>query len=171
VDTSITPFCDWSPYDGPDFSDYQVPSLYRFEPENIRDPNPRGSLIEVPPTIGFFQGNIKRCAGLLKWARKRYVKPLRLLGIFNRLRILNLRWLSPELNDGPGMIRLAEAFVRQGHLFLNLSFHSTSLLPGKSPFVRSNEDLNEFIYRIEIFMDFCLRKNFIFSPLNGALCG
>ena len=38
--------------------------------------------------------------------------------------------------------------------FLNLSFHTTTLLPGKSPFVKNNEDLGQFYLKIEKLLEY-----------------
>jgi hypothetical protein len=82
--------------------------------------------------------------------------------LLEKLSIHNLAWLSPEKSDGPTMIRLANRFVKLKHSFLVLDFHSTSLLPGKSPYVRNSNDLKKFLRNIEHFL--------MYTQINGYEC-
>ena len=66
------------------------------------------------------------------------------------------------------MIKLSKNFVKSGHSFLNMSFHSTSLLPGKNPFVKNNHELTMFLNDIEIFLQYAVNNNFEFLPLSKA---
>jgi hypothetical protein len=93
---------------------------------------------------------------------------LRLLGILDRLQLLNFHWLSPELSSGEEMVKLSKRFVKSGHDFLNMSFHSTSLLAGKSPFVKDESELTEFLAKIETFLQYAVKNDFEFLPLSKA---
>jgi hypothetical protein len=64
---------------------------------------------------------------------------------------------------------LAETCLRRGYVNLNMSFHSTTLLPGKSPYVRSEADLDTFLASIEMVLKFAANAGFVFSPLAAAL--
>lgn len=165
VDTSVTPFIDWRQEGGPDYFTAS-PFPYRFEPENILLKKNDGRLCEIPCTIGFLQGDFRRSNKLRNRILKSPLKRLKILGILDRLKILNLRWLSPELSNASEMIDLAKRFFYAGHRLLNLSFHSTSLLPGKSPFVRNEAELQKFLKCIEQFLQFCLHENVEFSGLS-----
>ena len=90
-------------------------------------------------------------------------------GILERIGLLNLRWLSPELSTLEDMELLATKAIASGCEFLNMSFHSTSLLPACSPFVRDEQGLQDFIRKIECFLKFAVDKKFEFSGLSGAL--
>ncbi|HPW37349.1 MAG TPA: polysaccharide deacetylase family protein [Syntrophorhabdus sp.] len=168
IDTSITPFTDWAEYDGPDFSDALI-GQYRFNPEAILTVNPRGDLLEVPPTVGFLQTGFKRCAWLRKKIAKGRFSKFRLLGILEKLGLLNLRWLSPELCSGSEMVRLSNSLLENGCRHLNMSFHSTSIAPGLSPFVRTENDLIRFLYDIELFLQFAHGKGFESVSIDKAL--
>lgn len=171
IDTSITPLCDWKSDGGPDF--FAAPnSPYCFHPENILIKNSFGSLIEVPPTIGFLQKNYIICAKIRKLLSSRPCSSLHLVGLFNRMRWLNFRWLSPELSSAKGMIQLAKTSIALGHQVLNMCFHSTSLSPGSSPFVKNNHDLNDFVKKIDAFLSFANENNICFAPLSSfdSLC-
>jgi hypothetical protein len=170
TDTSITPFCDWTEEEGPDFTDASY-LPYRFEPNDVLSKNSNGRLLEIPPTIGFFQQNFGRCAEARKWILGSRLSRYHLLEILDRLRIINFRLLSPEMSSGSNMIKLAKSFIKKGYAFLNMFFHSTSLLPGCSPFVKNENELEAFIGRIEMFLQFASEKSFEFAPLSDALEG
>jgi len=89
-----------------------------------------------------------------------------MVGILDRLGLAALRWLSPEVATGPEMIRLARTLVAGGVRFLNFTFHSPTLVPGLTPFVRSEADLRAFLGRIEQFLDFARSHGFRFAPLG-----
>jgi len=165
IDTSISPTMDWSGHGGPDFS-FAHFNYYRFNPENIFSPADQGRLLEIPPTIGFLQRNFSRCLAIRKVFEKPFFRRLHVLGILERAALLNRRWLSPELSTSKDLIRLAESFVAEGHSFLNMSFHSTSLLPGKSPFVKTSSDLSDFMNRIEAFLKYSVSKGYVFSRIS-----
>ncbi len=168
IDTSLTPFIDWSGSGGRDFSESST-YAYRFYPENIFIEQIEGNLVEIPITIGFLQNNMRLCSSLRKRILGSYLSRLHLLGVFEKMGIMNFRWLSPEVSSGADMIRLAERFIQKGHRYLTMSFHSTSLLPGKSPFVRDKQQLEIFLNRIERFLNFASEQNLIFAPLSDAI--
>jgi len=167
VDTSITPFVDWRDYHGPNFSDAR-PMMYRLDPTDILNPSSKGSLIEVPPTIGFFQNRMNHAFKLYRGiANSAFVK-FRILGLLDKLKLLNFRWLCPELTTGQDMKRLARNFISQGCGYLNMSFHSTTLLPGASPYVNDERTLEEFLNRISSFLEFATKAGFSVRPLSDA---
>ena len=168
IDTSISPFVDWTPYHGPNFRHTSTHPYY-FSPESIFKPAQSGQLLEVPPTIGFYQSNFRFCDALHYSLKGTIGSKLRLLGILDRLRLLNFHWLSPELSNGDEMVNLAKRFVKSGHQFLNMSFHSTSMLPGKSPFVQNENDLRVFLNKIEIFLKYATKSRFEFLPMAESV--
>jgi len=164
IDTSITPFVDWSKNEGPNFMKANT-QIYKFNSNDIITSVLNGNLIEVPPTIGFFQRNFELSSAAYSFLKKPIFSKFHLLGILDRLHILNFHWLSPEVSSGEEMITLAKRFVALGHGFLNMSFHSTCMLPGKSPFVKNEQDLTIFMNRIETFLKYAVENNFEFLPL------
>lgn len=168
VDTSMSPFVDWTPYHGPNFRNASSHPYY-FDTSNISQGKQSGDLLEIPPTIGFYQSNFKLCDKIQYGLKKPIISKLRLLGILDRLRLLNFHWLSPELSSGDEMVKLAQTFVRMGYQFLNMSFHSTSLLPGLSPFVRDEKDLTLFLAKIETFLKYAKDNDFEFLPIAKSV--
>jgi hypothetical protein len=168
VDTSMSPFVDWSGNFGPNFRDSSTHPFY-FKADNIRQRDKVGELLEMPPTIGFFQSNFRLCDYVANTISNSALSRLRLLGILDRLQLLNFHWLSPELSSGEEMVKLSKRFVKSGHNFLNMSFHSTSLLAGKSPFVKDERELTVFLNKIEMFLQYAVKNDFEFLPLSKAV--
>jgi hypothetical protein len=150
VDTSVTPFTDWGQYFGPNFSSFRL-HPYRFDPDDIAAPKAKGALLEIPATVGFLQSSFERCQKWTKYLESDVCKKFRLKGVFSKLRLLNKVWLSPELADAKAMIRLAKRMESMNFPCLNMSFHSTTLMAGLSPFVVTNDDEAGFLQRIEDF--------------------
>jgi hypothetical protein len=166
VDTSVCPYIDWSLSSGPDYRDAPTYS-YRFSPAEILTVSPNGALLEVPATIGFLQGNEKFCKRAIR--AQGLARRLHIRGLLDRTRIVNLRWLSPELSSACDMITLAKRLLRTGCAYLNMSFHSTTLVPGKTPFVRTAEDLQQFLRSIDDLLKFVAGQGVVFGGLSQSL--
>jgi hypothetical protein len=44
--------------------------------------------------------------------------------------------------------------LRHGHRVFHLTYHSPSLLPGNTPYVRTEKELDQFLDRISGFLEF-----------------
>jgi hypothetical protein len=168
IDTSVTPFVDWSAYGGPNFS-MAIPYMYRFNPNNVFSPEEEGPLFEIPVTTGFYQQNVHLCNLIRGKIIAGPLARLRLIGLLDKLGLINFRWLSPELSNGMEMIHLAKTLMKSEYTHLNMSFHSTTLLPGRGPFVRSKQDLEVFLRNIEMFLQFAAEENMSFARLSDHL--
>jgi hypothetical protein len=132
-------------------------------------PAPKGPLLEVPATIGFLQRNEAWCRRAI--ANQGLARRLHLKGILERAHIVNLRWLSPELSSARDMIALATRLLRKGCAHLNMSFHSTTLVPGKTPFVRTSDDLKRFLRSTDELLRFVADQGVEFCGLAHSLQG
>ena len=153
VDTSVSPYMDWSMYHGPDFFDFS-PEPFRFSCSGIDNKDNKDNMLQFPVTIGFLQSNFNFCKYLMNTLKHPFCRTLHIAGILQRLKLLNLVWLSPEMSDADDMIKLAKRMIKKNYSFLNLTFHSTSLQAGLSPFVKSQEDEMKFFKKIRIFLKF-----------------
>jgi hypothetical protein len=166
IDTSVTPHVDWAIDGGPDYRTAPT-HAYRFSPAEILTPAPHGSLLEVPVTIGFLQRHeafARRAIAAGSFARR-----LRLRGILDKARIVNLRWLSPELSTAREMIALVKRSLLRKSAYLNMSFHSTTLIPGRTQFVRTQQDLEVFLRNIDAVIKYVANEGVLFSGLAGSL--
>lgn len=153
IDTSITPYTDWANYQGPDFSNIS-PRPFKFSVENIFNGSSNGQMIEVPATIGFTQQNFELCSYILRIFSKRPIARLKIVGILNKLNLLNKVWLSPENSDSKNMIKLTKCMLEKGYNLLNMIFHSSTLKAGLTPFVRTKDDEKRFLGDIKEFLIF-----------------
>jgi hypothetical protein len=150
IDSSVTPFTDWSRSHGPDYSGF-FPMAYK---DFVNNPGEIDSHIyEVPATIGFLQSNYGICKNIDNLFNNKVLKNLHIRGLLDRLHIVNKIWLSPEISDGREMIQLANSMRKNGYHFLNMFFHSPSLINGLTPFVKTKEEVRELKARIETFFE------------------
>jgi len=168
VDTSVLSFIDWTSSGGQDYS-VLPPTPYYFQPETIFRADRQGPLLQIPATVGFLQDDQRRSA---EWDRRLRIAPwrqLRMPGLLDRLGWLNKVWLSPEKSTGDEMIALTRALLRTPLPVLNLFFHSGSLLPGCTPFVKTDTDRADFLKRIETFLVFAKGAGIESIRLSGAV--
>ena len=148
VDSSITPYVDWTHQHGPDFTDYPL-HPYRVQPSNIQAPVADGALLEIPATIGLLGWSSPLAERIWKAIAKGNLAVFKGTGLLATLGIVQKVWLSPEVVDGPTMIRLIAQLRRQGHHCFNMVFHSSSLKAGLTPFVRTVEEESRLLQRME----------------------
>jgi len=145
VDLSVCPYMNYSLGEGPDFSGMSPwPSWLGND----------CSLLEIPLTVGY--------TGYLKaWGDQAHqyidsglMKTLHAPGLFSRLGLLNKVWLSPEGYEAWEHRELVRTLYREGLRVFSFAFHSPSVEPGCTPYVRSESDLNHFLDRCRKFFDF-----------------
>jgi hypothetical protein len=168
IDTSITPYMDWTNDQGPDFSDIS-PRPFKFSCGDVFRQAPDGTLVEIPPTVGYFQSNFALCNRIFKVLTKKPLDRLVLHRILNKLNLLNRVWLSPEVADAKSMIRLARRMMANEYKLINLFFHSPSLKYGLSPFVQTKDDEVNFLQRIREFLIFAREASVRSMTLSEAL--
>jgi hypothetical protein len=144
VDASINPHWDYAVYGGPSFVAFDArPFWFEGEP----------ALLEVPCSSGFVGAAGPLAPRLHRWALTPALGRLRMPGILSRLGLANRLMLSPEGFALDEMIRLADALLARGVRVLTLSYHSPSAEVGHTPYVRSDRDLDEFLGRVEGFLE------------------
>ncbi len=151
VDTSVTALTDWRASEGPDFS-HNFPDPYYFNPEAIDRAEPTGRLLQVPATVGFLKDDFRHANAL--FSRLKSLPALHLVGIFDRLGWCNKVTLSPEQSTSEEMIALLRILIRKKMPLANLFFHSPTLSPGLTSFVRTEADRVDFLNRIRAVLQF-----------------
>ena len=152
VDTSVIPHMDFSSERGPDFSGFTV------RPAMFGDKRP---LLELPCTVdftGFARGLGER---LHRLAASSWLTPFRTVGILAQSGTLNKVMLSPEGNRLSEMAELTSTLYGAGVRTFAMTFHSPSLKPGCTRYVRSSADLDAFLGTIDRFCEF------FFTRLSG----
>ena len=153
VDTSVTPFVDWSREHGPDFTDFS-PRPFRFSSDDAFRECADGSLLEVPATVGFLQRDFARSNAILKAVTRTPLRNLKITGMLYHLRMVNKVWLSPEQSTSAAMIALAKNMIGNGYGVLNMMLHSPSLKAGHTPFTRTWDDEKRLFRRLREFLAF-----------------
>ena len=143
VDSSVIPFSDFRADGGPDYRRANC------------EANFVGGLLEVPVTVGFNRLNFRRADLIRRIASKSPWRQLKCVGILDRLGIVKRIKLSPEQADLRRMKRLVQIRTTQAALCVVLMFHSSSLVPGYSPYVRNQAALDIFYQRLAGIFQFC----------------
>ena len=73
----------------------------------------------------------------------------------SQLRLLEWGPLTPELARLAELSRVTRTLRARGNRIFVFSYHSSSLLPGNNPYVRSDAELTSFLYTIEQYIEFC----------------
>jgi peptidoglycan/xylan/chitin deacetylase (PgdA/CDA1 family) len=145
IDTSVVPRTDFGPEEGADFS------ACGFDPYWI---DREGGLLEVPLTVGWT--GLLAAAGpwLQPLCRTAQAQKLRLPGVLARAGLFERIRLTPEGMTFDELRRLTRVLLSRGQRIFNFTYHSPSLEPGHTPYVRTGEDLQRFIGTIERYLEF-----------------
>jgi hypothetical protein len=154
VDTSLAPRTNFCPAGGPDFSSYDCDAFW-FGKERV--------LLEMP----LCRSVIGWSGGLAPRLYKAVSAPGRWRAAFvlGRLRCAERITLSPEGNSYAAMRRFLRQRRGQSQNVFSLSFRSSSLWPGRNPYVRSRHDLHMFYDRLSAILDTMANSGFVFATL------
>lgn len=129
IDTSVRARFDYSYQGGPNYRDHPLRPYWVDR---------RGGLMELPLTTVFW-GPLRQ---LGDWLYPRLWRIPRMRGLLSRARLLERIPLTPEGTRLEDAMRGIDIAVDEGLPILVLSFHSPSLAPGFTPYVRSEDDLD-----------------------------
>lgn len=153
VDASVNPYMDYRSDGGPSFQAHRpVPAYFGDERR----------LLEVPCTTGFIGAARSVGPRLHRVASEEWLKPVHAVGLLARSGTLNKVMLSPEGSTLGEMTRLTRALHDDGVRTFSLTFHSPSLKPGCTPYVRTEAQRDEFLRTIDRYC------NFFFGQLGGV---
>jgi len=143
IDVSVVPFTDFSPIDGPDFTD--LPSGPYITAQGLH---------ALPLSVDFAGTLAAQGGALFPLLQNNAARRLRLGGIAARLGLLERIRLSPEGHTADEMIRMTRSALARGKRFFMLTYHSSSLLPGQTSYVRDEGELRDFLARIARYFAF-----------------
>lgn len=155
VDSSVCPFMNYSVDGGPDFRHYPWRPYYIDEKFDVPAPT-RTELLEVPVSFGFNWNNFEAAFRIDEMIGTSPLSTLRLRGILSRLQILKKIKFSPEKHHADDLRRLAEIFASLDAPAIVMMFHSSSLVPGHSPYVNNKGELTGFLQTIDSVVEYCL---------------
>jgi hypothetical protein len=144
VESSVTPFKDWSSSGSPGLSFEGAPTQpYRPDREDPKRPGD-ANILEIPVTI-----------------RRRLVNSLPGIG-----KHLEPRWLRPTWTDGDGMVRLAQDEIADARrntpgrpVILNAMLHNVEIIPDASPYADSESGARKILGRLRSLLAFAKRES------------
>ncbi|HEX2939514.1 MAG TPA: glycosyltransferase [Rhodopila sp.] len=145
VDTSLIPRTRYTDMGGPEFLAFDYGPFWFGRSRR---------LLELPVTRALTGLAATHMPALYGLADKPLFRDMKFAGILARARILERITLSPEGSDLAAMRRLTRALLKRGQRIFTLSYHSPSLEPGHTPYVRSQRDLAIFLDRLSGFLSF-----------------
>lgn len=131
IDSSVRSKFDYRPGYGPDYTKAPLVPYWLDEPQGV---------LELPLTSVFW-GVLRRQGDLLQPLVGRYPH---LGGVLSRLSLLERIPLTPEGVSAEEALRGIDIALDDALPLLVLSFHSPSLVPGNTPYVRTEEGLDRF---------------------------
>jgi hypothetical protein len=140
ADVSVRALFDYGEEGGPDFSRVK-PLPYRIG---------GGALVELPLSAAYVGRLRAKGRGLYRAA----ARLPRGRGLLSRLGLLGRVPLTPEDVPLEEALAAARALIADGVRWFSLSFHSPSVEPGHTPYVRTAEDLRRFHAWWEGMFDF-----------------
>jgi hypothetical protein len=150
VDTSVDPLFNETRKGGPSFAGAPV-SPYWPSHEDVRIAG-KSPVLEIPVSSA-------TSPWLPKTIESRFASmpaiPWR--GYFKRLGLRPV-WLRPSYSSVEDAKALASSLVARGVPTLNMLFHSSELVPGGSPYNRSEGDVDAFFARLESVFEHVMKR-------------
>ena len=149
VDISPAVPIDFTSDGGPDYSAY-TSDPYWFGNER--------KLLGLPGTGGYVGWLRAGATPLYRAVTSPIMRGIRAAGAVARLRLIERIRLSPEDYSEPEMRRLTRTLLHDGVRVFVFSFHSPSVMPGGTPYVRSEADLERFLDKCRGYFDFFMHE-------------
>ena len=153
IDSSVMPFYDLRPVHGPTFVGAPNRAYCIGENGNALDPLDTGPILEIPVSSAYSRAPFERWDAIHRRLGSRVGRAIRLPGLAARAGLLSKIALKPELESVQDMLRLSRTLIGQGCSHLQVMWHSPSLLPGTSPFVRTPAERDRLLARIRAFVE------------------
>lgn len=156
LDSSVRSRFDYSHQHGPDFNTL---------PQHPYWAGPGRTLFELPLSTAF--------TGLLRGGGERLYRAAQamgpLAGALSRARMLSRVPLTPEGVPAHEAIMAIDALLDEGVRVLNLSFHSPTLEPGHTPYVRDEADRTAFYTWWDMILTHMARRGVMAASLDQLL--
>ena len=149
VDMSVVPGTCFAETGGLDFRclDHRP---FRFGPTK--------GLLEVPVSCGYSGWLAGAGKSIFPFISSRTGMRLHFPGVFARLRALERIRLTPEGVSLAELRRLTESLHGIGCRIFSFTFHSPSLAPGNTPYVRDKQELKDFLRTVDRYCDYFVNE-------------
>jgi len=145
VDSSVVPCWNFSNQGGPDFRQMTAHPFW-IDPER--------RLLELPVSAAVVGRASALAPRVTSHLFGRCSERVGLPSVLSRLGVLERIKLTPEGIAIEEAKRLVRHMAAAGHRIFVLTYHSPSLEPGNTPYVRSQADLGRFLAWLDEFFDF-----------------
>lgn len=152
VDTSVTPFLSWETCEGPSFVSEPIEPYLMGVTDEASGQSGENAILEIPATIGYSRWPFTRMRSIERMLERLPVF-LRAKGFTSQLNIVRKISMDPEAEKIGDMLLLSRIFIERGIKVLNMFFHSNSLVPGLTPFIRTEDELNGFYRRLATYFE------------------
>jgi hypothetical protein len=142
IDLSVVPHTDFRPQFGPDFRNCPDRPYWFAD-----------GMLEIPLSREF-SGLAARFGArrLHEMAETHWGRRLHLGGLLSKSGVLERATLTPEGVTFDEIARLVRSMRGRGHRLFTMTYHSPSLAPGHTPYVRTARDVTLFLDRIKRVM-------------------
>jgi len=145
IDCSVVPNSDFSTTEGASFSNIKNCQPYPFA---------NGKILEVPLTVDYVGHLAKAGTPFYKIIQQDSLIKLKIPGILSRLGLFERIRLSPEGQNITELKQLTLSMLKQKQKVFCLTYHSSSLMIGGSPYVNSEKELAAFLDTVDQYLDF-----------------
>jgi hypothetical protein len=145
VDVSVNPRMNYTSEGGPTFDAFDTTPFFFGQHRR---------LLESPCSTDYTGVAGRFSPGLHRLISQPALQRARLAGVMSHLHVVNKIMLSPEGSTLTEMKALTTTLVRRGVRTFSLTMHSPSVEPGCTPYVRTPEELGQFLDRVDAYCDF-----------------
>jgi glycosyltransferase involved in cell wall biosynthesis len=145
IDLSVCPFYDYTAMEGPDFSHFTARPGWFGRSRRIL------SLPTTAGPIGWLAGQAERITAVARSPLGRLLPVSRLAARANALYPVRL---SPEGSGFGQMRELTERLMARGLRVFTLTLHSPTLMPGNTPYTRTEAELAALLRTIDRYLGF-----------------
>ena len=151
IDLSYCPSFNHGSDGGPDYSDAHAEPFW-FDDDR--------QLLEIPVS-GSFVGSAGNSSKRLFNLAQNY-KNFKLPGILSKLGIVDRLVLTPEGYTHEEHVKITRFLYHKGVRTFTWSFHSPTVMPGTTPYVKNEQDVKDFLDSFHQYFDF------FFNTMSGV---
>lgn len=159
VDTSVTPHICWDDFSREKPVDYTnaLEQPYLIKPGSLLQSSNEGKILEVPVSIrleevNFFTEFLKSFAGLRRPINRRVPQ-----------------WLRPYYSNFKDFKKICNYLKKsydENMVVYNMMFHNVEVLPGLSPYTKTNKESERYLNLLNSFFDFCSDNNILSRKIS-----
>ena len=153
IDTSVTPHVTWNDKTRKKPVDYAnaKEQPYFIKNETILQEDKNGAILQVPVSI------VKKPAGIVGEIKRTF------FGLRSPLKKMKSVWLRPVYSSNSELQfvvnDLWDRYQQEKIVVFNMMFHNVEVMPGLSPYSKTESDCDVYLNQLAAFFQFCKTKN------------